>query len=1708
MSSYLRRGMLKACPEPLDPAGDSPRRRACCLVVIAALLPVLAGMNATPRVQATPPISSITIEFDSTTKNVGSHAGDVYSAVVGDLGGDSPFRLPEGAATASVVSYQEDFLQGTEWKTSGCAAGQGLWQKTSVLPMGVTASAPAYWYGKQPALDFKPDQPPAVGPCPGLDPPCYRCLPGGYYQPQYSTGDLCAYGGGQHCGNLTSPRINLYNVPPPIVLEFKNCLDIQPQPTPPGPVIIQARVEIAVNGGEFFTLKSFTTNVNCTAETIDLSDYANSIIQLRWFMVVIGTSSYATNAYGWVVDDVKVIGGFDSSTDTPNPDQRLYVADTGNHRIQVFEYEAGGTSFAYKGQFGGCGDGEGQFCLPEDVVVGPNGLIYVADTGNHRIQVFDKDGAHEGQFGSYGSGQGQFNSPSGVTVSGWVLKAGGEPGRVADFFYLHVADTLNHRVQWFKVSKTSTTGVGTFAGETGFYGGGNGQFSLPEGIAADPIDTPAFLAPEMFQLPIVPEQWEGHVYVADANNHRVQYFELIGAFAGKWGTYGDGDNNFNTPQDVDVGIRLEAPIKNESNRSVDVYVADTGNHQVKRFNEAGTWMDTFGQYGDLAGQFNSPAGLAVDRLPQQLSLSDYPQSVGVEGNAFTVDTGNHRIHYFDRTGTFLGRFGSYGVANTVSSTTTSNSSPNPSAVGQTVTFTATVTETVSGTAVTAGTVTFKDGGTAIPGGEDVALNVSGQAIFTTSSLAVGSHSVTAEFSPDPCSCLDGSSSPQLTHQVNERGTIIVEKETSPDGTADSFTFTGDAAGAISDGGQIVVSDLAPGTYTATEDDPGPGFDLTSITCDDGNSSGNVGTRTATFVLDPDETVKCTFTNTKQGTISIVKDAAPDDSQDFDFSGDLGNFFLDDDTDPTLPNTATFQYQAPGTYSVSEVSIPAGWNLSSIVCNDPDGGTTTDLGTATANIDLDAGEGIVCTFSNIKQGTISIVKDAVPDDAQDFGFGGDLGDFTLDDDANATLPNSVTFSGLAPGDYNVSEASIPAGWNLTSIVCNDPDGGTTTDLGTATASIDLGADEGIVCTFTNGTLSVETATGTGIATFDSDACVFEDLIAVAEATLPTAGKPNLDFEHGFFSFKLVACSPGQTVNVSIAFPSNIPVGAQYWKYQDGVGWYQIPVGDDDGDNVLTIQLTDGGLGDGDGLANGEIDDPGGPGLPLGTIIVEKQTSPDGAAGSFTFSGDAAGAISDDGQIVVADLLPGAYTASEADPSPEFELTAITCSDGNSSGNVGTRTATFNLEAGETVKCTFSNARRSLKVTKELELPVGGLAAIGQTLRFEIEIFNDGGVDFASISLTDDFAPWCMTARRASLPPDSGGGGVTPLVWNDLGPLATGQRLEMWVEFTAAHGCEDATNTATVTADGLMFEDEASLRILETIARSGGYAFHDDNGSGALEWPCQGADNNPAGCEPGIERATASLDGLLYTTNTSGWWSFNLLDPGTYHVDLATPTGDSYWTPTGDTWCDMTIVNTWDQVFCHRGYWWGLDWPPLLGPVADDTMTFYPTQDTFISGWQAGNHGAAEHVQVRQPGYASTLLQFDRSGLPLDATPVWAKIKLYAPFASNSTNRLYMTAYPLDKAWVEDEVTWLQAENGLPWTEAGATGDHGDPVGWAWIDAPGWVEFDLDPAELLANDYGFLLRGEGSENRQVSYWFFSSEYVNADVHPQLVVGYNLP
>ncbi|CAD6491548.1 MAG: von Willebrand factor type A domain protein [Candidatus Argoarchaeum ethanivorans] len=179
------------------------------------------------------------------------------------------------------------------------------------------------------------------------------------------------------------------------------------------------------------------------------------------------------------------------------------------------------------------------------------------------------------------------------------------------------------------------------------------------------------------------------------------------------------------------------------------------------------------------------------------------------------------------------------------------------------------------------------------------------------------------------------------------------------------------------------------------------------------------------------------------------------------------------------------------------------------------------------------------------------------------------------EATLTLPSNSIHSGTYSGTINVSS-----------------DGGNSTIFVTVTVA------------------SVETATGTGTAYFASDAGTIEDLAALNESDLPEEN-PNVDFPHGLFSFNITGLSYGETVNVTINFPEDIPTTAQYWKYNASSGeWYQIPIGSNDGDNIITIMLQDGGIGDNDGVENGIISDPGAPGVPSAPPVPVPALTPIG------------------------------------------------------------------------------------------------------------------------------------------------------------------------------------------------------------------------------------------------------------------------------------------------------------------------------------------------------------------------------------------------------------------------------------------------------------------------------------------------------------------
>lgn len=99
-----------------------------------------------------------------------------------------------------------------------------------------------------------------------------------------------------------------------------------------------------------------------------------------------------------------------------------------------------------------------------------------------------------------------------------------------------------------------------------------------------------------------------------------------------------------------------------------------------------------------------------------------------------------------------------------------------------------------------------------------------------------------------------------------------------------------------------------------------------------------------------------------------------------------------------------------------------------------------------------------------------------------------------------------------------------------------------------------------------------------------------------------GEPPYEFPYGIFAFNISGLNRGQGVDLTITLPQDLPYTSQYWIYGKTaestiLRWYQVQPGSNDGDNVITLQLQDGGAGDDDQTANGIILNAGGPGFPL-------------------------------------------------------------------------------------------------------------------------------------------------------------------------------------------------------------------------------------------------------------------------------------------------------------------------------------------------------------------------------------------------------------------------------------------------------------------------------------------------------------------------------
>jgi len=211
------------------------------------------------------------------------------------------------------------------------------------------------------------------------------------------------------------------------------------------------------------------------------------------------------------------------------------------------------------------GNGKGQFNKPRGIAQAPDGSFYVVDTSNLRVEKFDKDGKYLLSFGSAGTGDGQFQA---------LIPADNNPA----------------------------PGTG------------------PGGIAVDS---------------------QGNVYVADTWNHRVQKFDRDGKFVRQWGGFINLGDAGTSPTDAQT--KFFGPRGVAVDSANNVYVTDTGNRRVMEYDGNGTFIRQFAQGltpalvsvpNNAPNQVNEPIGVAVDKA----------------GNVYIADTNNRRIVKFDKSG--------------------------------------------------------------------------------------------------------------------------------------------------------------------------------------------------------------------------------------------------------------------------------------------------------------------------------------------------------------------------------------------------------------------------------------------------------------------------------------------------------------------------------------------------------------------------------------------------------------------------------------------------------------------------------------------------------------------------------------------------------------------------------------------------------------------------------------------------------------------------------------------------------------------------------------------------------------------------------------------------------------------------------------------------------------------------------------------------
>lgn len=168
----------------------------------------------------------------------------------------------------------------------------------------------------------------------------------------------------------------------------------------------------------------------------------------------------------------------------------------------------------------------------------------------------------------------------------------------------------------------NATPAGIFDGGAG--GPNKGQFDKPRGIAIDK---------------------DGNYFVSDDQNLRIQKFDKTGKFVTAFGSKGDADGQFNPINDEGIGT---GPSGIATDKDGNVYVADTWNHRIQKFDNNGKFLAKWGGFVNTAD-----AAGAADKDKNTKFYGPRGVAMGPDGNLYVTDTGNKRVLIFDTTGKFV-----------------------------------------------------------------------------------------------------------------------------------------------------------------------------------------------------------------------------------------------------------------------------------------------------------------------------------------------------------------------------------------------------------------------------------------------------------------------------------------------------------------------------------------------------------------------------------------------------------------------------------------------------------------------------------------------------------------------------------------------------------------------------------------------------------------------------------------------------------------------------------------------------------------------------------------------------------------------------------------------------------------------------------------------------------------------------------------------